>query len=145
MHVYIKSEPTLWTVGHYRPDGGWEPESDHGTAEEAAARVSYLNGDQTAELDRLRGELEQTREAARAWKAGTHREVLAVARKVWDQEAGMGGDVQEELHLILGMWYDANPHEVEIAEDGTVVGAPHVVEPDGRECRCPVSVDHEEL
>jgi len=44
MYVYIKSEPTLWTVGFYRPDGAWEPESDHDTKEGAAERVHWLNG-----------------------------------------------------------------------------------------------------
>jgi hypothetical protein len=41
--VYIRSEPGLWTVGHY--DGGqWEPESDHGSESEAAERTAWLNG-----------------------------------------------------------------------------------------------------
>jgi hypothetical protein len=44
MYVYIQSEPGLYTVGFYRPDGKWEPESDHESAEEAARRVRYLNG-----------------------------------------------------------------------------------------------------
>jgi hypothetical protein len=44
MWVYRQTEPALWTVGFYRPDGGWEAESDHGSADEAAARVHYLNG-----------------------------------------------------------------------------------------------------
>lgn len=44
MYVYIKSEPRLWTVGFYRPDGTWEPESDHSSIEEAVDRVHYLNG-----------------------------------------------------------------------------------------------------
>ena len=44
MWVYIKSEPCLWTVGFYAPDGRWEPESDHRSPEEAAKRVRYLNG-----------------------------------------------------------------------------------------------------
>jgi len=42
--VYIRSEPGLWTVGFYRPDGRWEAESDHGSPDEAAERVHYLNG-----------------------------------------------------------------------------------------------------
>jgi len=42
--VYIKSEPNLWTVGFYDPKGEWQPESDHGSTSEAAARVHYLNG-----------------------------------------------------------------------------------------------------
>lgn len=44
MYVYIRSESQLWTVGFYRPDGRWEPESDHGSPEAAAKRVHYLNG-----------------------------------------------------------------------------------------------------
>jgi len=44
MWVYIKSEPRLWTVGFYSPDGKWNPENDYGNPEEAAARVHYLNG-----------------------------------------------------------------------------------------------------
>jgi hypothetical protein len=43
-YVYVRSEPGLWTVGFYRPDGSWEPESDHGSADEAAQRVAWLNG-----------------------------------------------------------------------------------------------------
>ena len=50
-YVYIRSEPGLWTVGFYRPDSKWEPESDHGSQDEAAARVRWLNGgrDDTAD------------------------------------------------------------------------------------------------
>jgi len=44
MYVYIKSEPGLWTVGFYKPDGTWTPESDHPSPEEAAKRVEWLNG-----------------------------------------------------------------------------------------------------
>jgi len=44
MYVYIRSEPGLWTVGFYSPDGEWHPESDHESIEEAAARVAWLNG-----------------------------------------------------------------------------------------------------
>jgi hypothetical protein len=42
--VYIRSEPGLWTVGFYKPDGTWESESDHTSRESAARRVRYLNG-----------------------------------------------------------------------------------------------------
>lgn len=44
--VYIKSryEPGLYVVGFYKPDGEWEPESDHHGEESAAERVHYLNG-----------------------------------------------------------------------------------------------------
>lgn len=43
-YVYIRSEPSLWTVGFYDPAGKWQPESDHDSADEAAARVAALNG-----------------------------------------------------------------------------------------------------
>lgn len=44
MWVYIKTEPQLWTVGHYDPQGKFIAESDWGSQKEAAARVHYLNG-----------------------------------------------------------------------------------------------------
>lgn len=43
-YVYIKSEPNLYTVGFYDPNGKWHPESDHFKYEEAAARAAWLNG-----------------------------------------------------------------------------------------------------
>lgn len=56
MYVYLQSEPGLWTVGFYTPDGKWEPESDHESAAAAAERVHWLNGAQgerTAEEQRI--------------------------------------------------------------------------------------------
>jgi len=47
-YVYRSFEPGLWTVGFYAPDGTWEPESDHRSAEEAAKRVAWLNGASSA-------------------------------------------------------------------------------------------------
>lgn len=44
MYVYIKSEPGLWTVGFYAPNGEWNPESDHDKPKDAAERVAWLNG-----------------------------------------------------------------------------------------------------
>ncbi len=44
MYVYINSEPGLWTVGFYSPDGEWHPDSDHNNINEAAERVAWLNG-----------------------------------------------------------------------------------------------------
>ena len=44
MYVYILSEPNLYTVGFYKPDGKWMPESDWSDKEDAAKRVNYLNG-----------------------------------------------------------------------------------------------------
>jgi len=34
----------MYSVGFYKPDGQWTPESDYKTIAEAADRVSYLNG-----------------------------------------------------------------------------------------------------
>ena len=36
MWVYVNSEPGLWTVGFYSPDGKWHPDSDWGSQKEAA-------------------------------------------------------------------------------------------------------------
>lgn len=44
MWVYIQTEPCLYTVGHYSPDGKWHTDSDHESKEEAADRVATLNG-----------------------------------------------------------------------------------------------------
>ncbi len=49
MYVYIRSEPGLFTVGHYSPDGKWHAESDYADRDEAAARVHWLNGGQASE------------------------------------------------------------------------------------------------
>lgn len=42
--VYLKTEPRLWTVGFFAPDGSWHTDSDHGSKEDAAQRVILLNG-----------------------------------------------------------------------------------------------------
>ncbi len=50
-YVYINSEPGLWTVGFYDPNGKWQPESDHESAKAAARRVHYLNGGRESGID----------------------------------------------------------------------------------------------
>jgi len=42
--VYIRSEPTLYTVGFYDPKGNWHPDSDWDSREKARERVHWLNG-----------------------------------------------------------------------------------------------------
>lgn len=62
MYVYIKSEPNLWTVGFYNPQGNWISESDYDTPEEAAGRVNWLNGGHKKQddiFDMSREEIEQ--------------------------------------------------------------------------------------
>jgi hypothetical protein len=50
MYVYESFQRGLWTVGFYKPNGEFEPESDHDNIESAADRVHYLNGgDKTRE------------------------------------------------------------------------------------------------
>lgn len=44
MFVYLRSEPGLYTVGHYSPGGAWHPESDHSSRDDAAKRCAWLNG-----------------------------------------------------------------------------------------------------
>ena len=51
--VYLKSEPSLWTVGFYRPDGTWEAESDHSSPEQAVERIGFLNGRSSVNRDLL--------------------------------------------------------------------------------------------
>ena len=46
--VYKRTEPELFTVGFYGPNGYWETDSDHGSRDEAAARVRFLNGGELA-------------------------------------------------------------------------------------------------
>jgi len=52
-YVYIKSDPGLWTVGFYDPNGKWQPESDHTSTQEAAERAAWLNGSRPT-MNRLR-------------------------------------------------------------------------------------------
>jgi len=47
MWVYQQTEPELWTVGYFDPDGRWHSDSDHDTKQEAAKRVHYLNGQES--------------------------------------------------------------------------------------------------
>lgn len=44
MWVYRKLEDGRFCVGYFLPDMTWFSESDFDTAEQAAARVNYLNG-----------------------------------------------------------------------------------------------------
>lgn len=43
-NVYKQTESKLWTSGHYAPSGEFFPNRDHGTDDEAASFVHYLNG-----------------------------------------------------------------------------------------------------
>jgi hypothetical protein len=43
VYVYLETEPGVFTVGFYGP-GAFVGESDHVSADEAIARMRYLNG-----------------------------------------------------------------------------------------------------
>lgn len=53
MYVYWQSEPGLWTVGYFEPNGTKVPESDHDSTEKAAERVHYLNGGDEPDISPL--------------------------------------------------------------------------------------------
>lgn len=44
MFTYVQSEPALWTVGFFRPDGKWLPSKDFDKEEDAIAYMRFLNG-----------------------------------------------------------------------------------------------------
>jgi len=50
MWCYRRTEPLLFTVGFYDPQGKWHTDSDHNSKAEAASRVSFLNGNQGADV-----------------------------------------------------------------------------------------------
>jgi hypothetical protein len=58
-YVYKRTEPGLWTAGFYAPDGKWEPESDHGSKDEAGARVAWLNGNAGPALEVLADSIDE--------------------------------------------------------------------------------------
>jgi hypothetical protein len=47
--VYRRTEPGLYTVGFYAPDGTWHADSDHDDRDEARRQVNYLNGGKDAD------------------------------------------------------------------------------------------------
>ena len=58
-YIYVKSEPGLFTVGCYGPNGQWNPDSDHDNREQAADRCCYLNGGRPKALDAAHAAMRQ--------------------------------------------------------------------------------------
>jgi hypothetical protein len=50
--VYLKSEPGLWTVGFYDPNGTWHSHGDFDARDSAADEVARLNGGNAPRLSR---------------------------------------------------------------------------------------------
>lgn len=46
MWVYLRTEPMLFTVGFFDPDGKFHTDSDWYQQEDAAKRCAWLNGSQ---------------------------------------------------------------------------------------------------
>lgn len=42
--VYKKTEPMLWTVGFFDPQGKWWTDGDYDNQQDAARRTHFLNG-----------------------------------------------------------------------------------------------------
>lgn len=136
MYVYIKTEKggetwtdglgrvqetkPLWTVGFYAHDGYWHSESDHSSAEAAAARVSYLNGGRDdgkwlatmearlLELNQRAARLEDEVHGLRAFKAWMRRSTPATG----DAMERHGGHFASQLAKAW-RWADAtNDHKL---------------------------------
>ncbi len=87
--IYIKSEPGLWTVGFYRPDGRFEPESDHESHTAAANHVHFLNGGSGISA---RPKVEQlVKRVLWAWEKREGILTLGDAEKAREVEAVLGG------------------------------------------------------
>lgn len=107
--VYLRSEPGLWTTGFYAPAGTWHTDTDHGSSEEAAERVRWLNGASSVlavrdiEMERLRAD--NTR-----WMEQNERiaEERDEARRVVAQVNNNHGDFAE----ALGLSRDAHGDEI---------------------------------
>jgi len=87
MYVYRQSEPSLWTVGFYTPDGRWITDSDHDRPAEAAERIHFLNGNHSQQLTTLRRQADELAGALKillAW-ANIQDEHSERARQVRDK------------------------------------------------------------
>ncbi len=56
-YVVKNFEPGLWTVGHYQPDGKFDPEADYTDQVAAGQRAHFLNGGTSAALTQERDRL----------------------------------------------------------------------------------------
>lgn len=76
---YLQSEPHLWTVGFYGPDGEWESESDHDSAVRASQRVSFLNGGGPAIFAGKRDKTIRELQTSLPWTVHYHRDFRSSA------------------------------------------------------------------
>lgn len=127
--VYVRSEPSLFTVGFHDPDGRWHPDGDWGTSDEAARRVRHLNGGPDVEVDGQREasgiqtEYERLERAARtlaervdeleaAWRTpGQNLEVAA--HQLWEPRARATVAVLRAHNALRAALSDLPAEEVE--------------------------------
>ena len=74
MYIYLKSEPGLFTVGHYAGEQ-FHSESDHDTAAAAAERVHWLNGGNMPDQQTITIELDCSQLRDRVHAAAVLRDV----------------------------------------------------------------------
>lgn len=97
--VFMKSEAKLWTVGFYDPKGTWFAESDHGSLEEAAKRVRYLNGGEQAGIVEKHIEaLEWAIHEASGNKGGA----MPFDFPWWDEKISKAHEALEQVKLLCG-------------------------------------------
>jgi hypothetical protein len=121
--TYIKTELQLWTVGEYGPDGKFEPESDHGSPDEAAKRVRYLNGgaDETADA-----ELQALRSRASSLEAENERiaaELAETRMRLHDAREALSNPALR--HKAFEEWKRIHPREFQslLRHESTAAGA----------------------
>ncbi|HUK73040.1 MAG TPA: hypothetical protein VLW50_30525 [Streptosporangiaceae bacterium] len=117
-YVYIRSEPFLWTVGYYSPDGKWHSESDHASAEEAATQVRYLNGGTEDDVRLLQANLAEALERI--------------------------AELERSTPQAQQARYEADLAAADLAASGLGQDPPIGADRHGRGCRCPYCPDEED-
>lgn len=108
--VVLMTEPnTLWTVGFYKPDGGWEPVADYDKREDALNRAAALNGSDTDRIAALERENAELRDAVadrrfeEKWGAQEMRD--AVRRSV-ARAFSKNGKKTQSGHVLHEFWVE---------------------------------------
>lgn len=124
MYVYEKTEPDVWTVGHYDPAGKWVSESDHSTRAEAAQRVCTMNGGGVIFVERPADPKPSTAslvvaELRRLSKA-TRGQPVSIDVETWMGKAG-ADEVEVTWKVYVGGSYGRSFHNPSL--DGAVLAA----------------------
>jgi len=106
-YVVKNFEPGLWTVGHYQPDGKFDPEADYADQVAAGQRCHFLNGGTSAalaeQLASVTAERDELRELINAHQPTLASQVLQLRREL--------ADLRTSLDYAAGQWEsNAMPH-----------------------------------